>query len=164
MLGRERKPRETYLERLGLLKHTFVNAQNPTQNDLTTRVPEMPIIQPEVQESVGQSSGPETPNNLNLSPSLSPRTQENLSLAGNTPNPLAQVPGASHLQLRDLVLVSQPLGSATTSNLDSSPSSSPRTYRNLSLAEAAFAMEDEVIKGKYYVPPKFGPNKSNKQR
>ena len=85
MLGRERKPRETYLERLGLLKHTFVNAQNPTQNDLTTRVPEMPIIQPEVQESVGQSSGPETPNNLNLSPSLSPRTQENLSLAGNTP-------------------------------------------------------------------------------
>ena len=116
------------------------------------------------QVSVSQPLGSATPNNLNLSPSLSPRTQENLSLAGNTPNPLAQAPGASHLQLRDLVLVSQSLGSATTSNLDSSPSSSPRTHRNLSLAEAPFAMEDEVIEGEYYVPPKFGPNKSNKQR
>ena len=117
------------------------------------------------QVSVSQPLGSATTSDLGLSPSLSPRTQENLSLAGNTPNPLAQVPGASHLQLRDLVLVSQPLGSATTSDLGLSPSSSPRTHRNLSLAEAAFAMEeDEVIEGEYYVPPKFGPNKSNKQR
>lgn len=78
------------------------------------------------------------------------------SNAGNTHNTLAQVPGTSPLRLRDQGFVSQ----SSAGNLDSSP----RTHRNLSLAEAAFAMEDEVIDGGYYVPPKFGPNESNKQR
>lgn len=65
--------RSAYLLRLGI--NRLGNAQNPTQ------VPETTNSQSGDRESGGQSSVTETPNNPNLSPSSSPRTQENLSVA-----------------------------------------------------------------------------------
>jgi hypothetical protein len=56
-------------------------------------------------------------------------------------------------------------GPVMPSNPDLRPSSNPKTLKNLSLAEAAFAMEldDEVTnKGEErYCVPKFGPKKGD---
>lgn len=94
--------RSTYLRILGI-----ENPQNHTQVTGTTN------SQSGDRESVGQSSGPEAPS----------------------------VP-------------------ETPINLNPSPSSSPRTHWNLSLAEAAFVMEDNDEKGLFHVL-KFPSEKGN---
>lgn len=76
------------------------------------------------------------------------------SNAGNTHNTLAQVPGTTNSQSGDRESGGQSSVTEAPINLNPSPSSSPRTQENLSVAEAAFAMELDVQGqggGKYYV-------------
>ena len=147
-----------YLSGTSTHEATLNNAGN-TPNSLA-QVPEETNSQSGDQVSVSQTLGSATPNNLNLSPSLSPRTQENLSLAGNTPNSLAPLPETTNSQSVDQVFINQFSGLETSSDLDSSPSSSPRAHKDLGLAEAAFAMEDEVQEGLFHVL-KFSSEKDN---